>query len=715
MSDASINAGKYLGSGLGSFDVEANKTAAKGKQKASDAVNTAKNTMGADITVFDASGNATVHSVKIDNGVFTKPKPTSSGFLTIENLTSPNGKIDKTKPLAIDPTIAGKLGGTVALFVDEKNNTTVINGDKKTVASNFLDDATASKVDAAYTIAGDDNFVNKKMASNVVADLNANYRNTDNTSKEIALMKDGQVKTGMNALISELKTISANTSELETQSKQRTQKFNTDIAKPQDRLNKANAAWDNANKIEDQKINIASENLREAKFPGVHEKEDQVGEAQQMVSDGKGYLQNAVNKVSEATNEVNKLENLKTKTQGIVEQNKNLEFSNKEIVRDMGNYIVNRKTQLESIKASLNDKASYFDNLAAAESRKPAAPSGGTPSNGGTSSDPFSGNKPTSGSGSTSGDPFSGGGNGSKPTGGSTSGDPFSGGSGGNKPTGGSGSTSGDPFSGGGNGSKPTGSSTSSDPFSTNGQYRNDNAVSEYRRRASDIRADASNIDMRIKGLNQVIDQARYGGIESSGFRNAINRLSDNYNYNGYGYVFNEKDDSYNYFKADKSDRGIINRNFIEPYDDNNSQIRQNNAEINKNVAYYKNNIDGANQKLTDAKVAESQASGNLQGAQARLTQLNAELNTINSKPALTEANPNVKKAKTSLDNAIKNKDNTVGANAALTKEKNSAQGAVDSITDSHDKDIKELNSKIASNANQAQQKINETKRNLGL
>lgn len=779
MTDVSI--GKYYGP-ITNFDVEAT-GALKGKQKASDALNTAKANSGAEVTVIDAAGNATVHGLKPEKGIINKPKPTASGLLVVDNLSS-GLKPDKTKPLAIDPSIAGKLGGEVALFVDEKNQTKVINGDKNTVASKYLDNPNASKVDAAYTIAGDDNFVNKKMASNVISDLNANYRNTDATSKEVGLMKDGQVKTGMNALIGELKNISANTSQLETQSRQRTEKFNGDIAKPQDRLNKANNAWDTANRAEDQKIGKASEDLREARFPGVHDTENDISTAKQMVNDGKGYLQNANKRVSDAQGEVNRLENLKTKTNQIVEQNKDLDASNKRIVYDMANYFVNRKDQLVNLKSSFNERASYYEGLASAESRKPAAPQGtvgmtradadklaqkisggdgwiskedltnnglsylaengaardkvagsdnkistqefsdavllgrvnlpnnapSTPSGGNsTSSDPFGG-KPTNGGGnSTSGDPFA-----NKPTNGggnSTSGDPFA-----NKPTNGGGgnSTSGDPFA-----NKPTnggGNSTSSDPFSnSNGQYKNDNAVQDFKRIASSIRADANSIDMRIQSINQVINEARAGGPDSRNFRFAVEKLSDSGNYNGYGYVLNEKDNGYNFFKDDINDRGIIKNNFLKPYDSNNAAIRDNNQQIDRNVSEYKNNINGANQKLNDAKVSESQASGNLQGAQSRLTQLNAQLDSINSKAPVADSVPSVKTAKGAYESAVKHKDATVGDGAALTKEKTAAQGVVDSLTESHSSDIKDLNSKIAGNAAQAQQKINETKRNLGL
>ncbi|RYY00062.1 hypothetical protein EON78_01990, partial [bacterium] len=618
MSD--LSAGKYYGP-ITNFDVETTKNPLKGKQKASDALTTAKANSGSELTVIDASGNATVHALKPEKGILNKPKPTASGLMVLDNMAAPGAKPDKTKPLAIDPSIASKLGGQVALFVDEKNQTKVVNGDKNTVAAQYVDEPTAGKVDAAYTIAGDDNFVNKKMAGNVINDLNANYRNTGKASQEIGLMKDGQVKTGMNAMIGELKNLSANTSGLETQSSQRTQKFNADVAKPQERLNKANSNWDTTNKAENQKINVASENLREAKFPGVHDTEKGIEAAQQMVSDGKGYLQNATKRVSDAGNEVDRLESLKTKTNVIVGQNQSLESSNKKIVYDMANYLVNRKDQLVNLKASLNDKAMYYESMAEAESRKPAAPTGtsagmtraeadkiaqkisggdgwiskedlvsnglaslaengaarekvagsdnkistqefsdaillgkvnlGTPAantGNSTSSDPFAG-KPNSSGNSTSSDPFASGNN--KPTSGtgnSTSSDPFAG-----KPNSGGNSTSSDPFAG----NKPASggsNSTSADPFSnSNGQFKNNNAVQDFRNRAAEIRSDARNIDSRVGSINRVINEARAGGPESNSFRSAVNSLSDGYNYNGYSYVFDEKDDGYNYFNNEKS------------------------------------------------------------------------------------------------------------------------------------------------------------------
>lgn len=729
MTDASINAGKYAGSGLGSFDVEVKKTPAKGKQIASDAVNTAKSTLGADLTIIDSAGNSTTHGLNIEKGVFTKPKPTKSGFLTVENLTRTTSP-EKDKPLSIDPLIASKLGGSTAILVDENNKMTVINGDKNTVASNFLEDATANKVNAAYTVAEDDNFVNKKMASNVTNDLKKNFRNTQAASQETSLMKDGQVKSSMNNLINEINNVNKSTTQLEGQSKARTDKYNTEITKPQERLGKANTAWDTANRIEDSKIDAAKENLREAQFPGVHEAENAVDGATKAVNNSKANLQKAVERVSGANAEVNRLEDIKTKGHQMIAENQRLENSNQRIGYDLANYLVDRKSQLINVRASLLDKASYYDRMADEEARKPAAPqgsqasdpfaNGNKPTNGSQSGDPFSNTKPSNGAssdpfaGSTkpstqkpsnSSDPFAG-----KPSSGSQTSDPFSNGT---KPSGNSQSS--DPFS---NGNKPTNGSQSSDPFSNSnnsGQYRNDQLMNDYRRKASDIRSDASYMEMRVQGINNVISEVRMGGMSSSGFRFAVEKLNDGYNYKGYDNVFSDKDQGYNYFKGDRSDRGVIRENYIRPYDSNVAEIRDNNRKIDKGAAEYRNNIDKANQNLNNAKVAESEASGQLQGSQSRLTQTNAELQAINSKAPLTEADPKVKKTKTALDSAVKNKESVVGENAALSKEKKSAQSAVDSINSSYNNDIRDLDNKINQNNNQTLNMIEQNKKSLGI
>lgn len=734
MSDASINAGKYAGSGLGSFDVEVKKTPAKGKQIASDAVNTAKNTLGADLTIIDSAGNSSTHSLSIEKGVFTKPKPTASGYLTVENLTR-GGKPDKNKPLTIDSDIAGKLGGNTAILVDENNKMTVINGDKNTVASNYLEDPTVNKVNAAYTVAQDDTFVNKKMALNVTNDLKRNFRSTLGASQEVSLMKDSQVKTSMNNLINEINTINRSTLQLEGQSKARTDKYNTDILKPQERLNKANTSWDNANKAEDLKIDTAKENLREAQYPGIHAAENDVDNAKKTVNTAKSNLEKAVEKVSSANSEVNRLEDLKVKGRQMMNENQRLESANQRIGYDLANYLMDRKSQLISLRSALYDKASQYDRLADEESRKPYPPqgssgspqtndpfSGNKPSNGGSTSDPFSGNRPSGGS--QTNDPFS---NGNKPSNGGVSSDPFGSGnkpstqkpinsdpfSNGNKPSGGS--QTNDPFS---NGNKPSSGSQTDDPFSNSnksGQYRNDQLINEYRRRASDIRSDANYMETRIQGINNVISEVRMGGMSSTGFRFAVDRLSDGYNYKGYDHVFNDRDQGYNYFKGDRSDRNVIRENYIRPYDNNVSEIKDNNRKIEKGAAEYRNNIDKATQNLNNAKVAESEASGQLQGAQSRLTQSQAELDSINSKAPLTESNPKVKQTKTALDSAVKNKQNIVGENSPLTKEKVSAQNAVDSINSSYNNDIKDIDNKINQNNSQTLNLIEENKRKLGL
>ena len=164
MSDLSLNAGSYQGGGLGDFKVKTDKNPLKGNQAASDAVNAAKADAGGELVVIKGSGDATVHNVEVEKGKFTKPKPGPSGLVAVDNLapagTSPT---DKTR-LAIDPKIAGALGGDVALLVDEKNNVGLIGGgDKMAAAAKYLDNPDAKKVNAAYTIAGNDAAVDKKI------------------------------------------------------------------------------------------------------------------------------------------------------------------------------------------------------------------------------------------------------------------------------------------------------------------------------------------------------------------------------------------------------------------------------------------------------------------------------------------------------------------------------------------------------------------------
>lgn len=760
-----ISAGKYLGGMLGNFDVNAQKEPLKGKQKASDALNTAKANSGAEVAIIDAAGNTTVHSVSVEKGMLSKPKATASGFITVDNLAPAGAKVDKNKPLAIDPTIASMFGGEAAILVDEKNQTKVIGQDKLSVANRYLENPTASKVDAAYTVAGDDNHVNKKMASNVSNSLTANYRNLDSNANSISLLKDGQVKTAMNALIGELRTISANTSQLESQLKTRTDKFNSDMVKPTERLNKANSNWDSANATEQGKVNQASENLREARFPGVHQAENNLQESSRIVSEGTNYVANVKQNVKSAEGEVAKLEDLKRVGQSLLRENQSLDMTNKQISVDMANYLVNRKSELLSIKESLNNKAQYYDSLASMEERKPVAPadsgfkslsrseaqqlaekySGGdgwvskedlakngfgdlaentalrskvagsdnkittqefadailsgvvrvnsVASNGNSSTqDPFA-SKPTSGGNSATQDPFSNKPSGSKPN--SATQDPFS-----SKPS----------------GSKPN--SATQDPFSNSNstvQYRNDSAVRDFRNRASEIRNDASVIDMRLKSLNSVIDQARYNGLEGRGTRVAIENMTGSYNYNSYSYVFQSDDKNYQYFTEQGADKAILVNNFVRPYDNNVAKMNANSKVIDNNASIYRNNIDSATNNLRNAQNRADEAEANLANAQGKLGQAKSELQRINNSAPLPDSNASVKSAINNLNTAKKNMDNVVGENAPLTKEKNAAQSSVDQIKDGFKNDSNTINGKMAENANLANQKIVTTKKSLGL
>jgi multidrug resistance efflux pump len=770
---ADISAGKYLGGMTGNFDVNAQKEPLKGNQKASDAVNTAKGTNGAEIAILDATGKTTLHKVSVENGVFSKPKPSASGFITVDNLAPVGAKVDKSKPLAIDPNIAGKLGGETVLLIDEKNNTTVVGQDKKAVANKYLENPTASKVDAAYTVAGDDNHVNKKMASNVVNSLSANYRNLDSNSANIALLKEGQVKTGMNALIGELKTLSANTSQLEGQLKGRTDKFNSDMVKPTDRLNKANANWESANANEQTKVNNASENLREAKFPGVHKAENTVEVATKMLADGQGYLANAKQNVSTAQSKVNGLEALKTQGQNLIRENESLGMSNKQISLDMAGYLVSRKSELLSVKESLNNKAQYYDSLANLEDRKPVAPadsgfktvsrdeaqkmaekfSGG---DGWVSKDDLTQNgfgdlanntdlrSKVAGpdnkistqefadailSGivrvnSVTSDPFASkpatppAGNSatsdpfaSKPAGNSATSDPFA-----SKPTGNKPSATSDPFAKP-SGSSPAGSSSTSDPFSSNGttKYKNEFAVRDFRGRASEIRSDVDVVNKRLASLDSVINQVKYNGLEGRGTRVAIDNMTNTYSYSSAGYSLQSDDKNYQYMTEQGADKAIIVANFVRPFDQNVAKMNDNERVINQNVAVYKRDIDGAVNNLRTAESRQSEAEANLNNAEGNLSQAKGDLQRINSSAPLPDSNPTVKSAINGLSAAKKNMDNVVGDNAPLTKEKNSAQGVVNQIKAEFETDRGYINGKIAANASSATQKINATKQNLGL
>jgi hypothetical protein len=731
MSDTSLNAGKYQGSGLGDFDVKTNKNSLKGQQAASEAMKAAKNNPGAELEVINSSGEAGVYPLTIKAGTFTKPKATASGLITIDNLSSSIAPDDKKK-LAIDPNIAGKLGGSVAVLVDEKNNTKVIGGEKFPTANGFIDNnPNAKKLDAAYTIAGDDNYVNKRLAGNNLNQLSANYRDTGTATAQVSLLKEGQVKSAMNSLIGQLNELSASTGNVETQRRARDSKYNSEIAQPQNNLNTANQNWNNANKRETEKVQGASENLREAKYPGVHETESSLENAKGMVSDGKTYLSNAANKVTNARNEVNRLETLKDNTTALSVTTQNLEKENTSLNFGFATYLVGRKDQLLNIKANLIDKANYYQVLADKEDRKPnaPAPSTNTSSGGSMTLDKAReiANRIAGNGGMVSKDELKENGyaylmeQGPKREAVAGSDNQISAEEfaqalyqGVIKPSGGDGNP-------GGSGS---GNDIYSDPFgnkggsgSTSGAgYRNGDLVKDYMKKASETKADANYADLRIQALDRVISAARRSpdGLDSQYVKSAINSMSD-YTFSSYSYIYNSNDAAYVYFTGENSDKTVIDNKYLKPFEYNKKTIYNNNNIIRSNVAEYRNNIDGANNNLQKAESSKVQAEGNLSGAQSTVTQLSAELERINNRAPVADSNPAVKPVKAAYDKAVKNMDNTVGENAPLTKEKVKTQGIVDGINNSYSTDVNDLNRKISDNAGQAQNLINTTKRNIGL
>lgn len=726
MSDKAINVGIYGTGSVKHWDVNADKNTVSGNnQKADDALSTAKSHSGAEVVTIDGAGNAGVHSLSVEQGTFFHPP--KSGTLTADNLvvSSTRSKND-SKPLAIDPSIAGKLGGQNAILVDEKNQVAYIGNDKNAAAASYLNNPDQKKVAAAYTIAGNDDFVNKKMASNTLNSLSSDFRgNLTRASNDISLLKQGQVKDKMQGLITELGNIDKNAKALDSQ-----------IIAPKERLNTANNNWSRANSEETGKINIASENLREAKYPGIHTAEDELGAANNGLQNANGKQVNAEQKVSQAQSKLNSLEQIPSQVSSLKQQQESLKLDNATLLNNFNIALLQRKTDLLWTSADLYSKASSLESDARREESKPYAPSN-TGSSNPITSDPFSNSGKISRqeadriAGQVSGgdgwvskedlskygytelsdgpkrDQVAGSDN-------KITTQEFSDAlvSGIIKPKGGSGSgnsVTSDPFSSGNSGN--TGSVTD-DPFAqaNSNTYRDQSKIDRLRRASSGMKADAAELKMRATRIDQLFAAVNITrDLSSSAVISAVQNMDRTYNY-GYsdystifGSDFGSSYKGYTYFNADTNDKLSIWNNYIAPTKSNNEAIYSKGQQATQLQNKYYNEHPQAVRDLSNSQDALKGANEGVGYATSQVQQRQAKVDQINSSP-LPDTNANVKKTQKSLESAVTHKDSVVGENAPLTKEANAAKKAYDDIVE-----------KIRVNNGGAQSLITNTKNALGI
>jgi len=697
MSDTGINVGTYGTGAIKHWDVKADKNAVAGNQKADDAVNTAKAHSGAEVVTIDGAGNASAHSLSLAQGTFFHPP--KSGTLTADNLTvSTDRSKNDGKPLAIAPDIAGKLGGQNALIVDEKNQVAYVGSDKNGAADAYLNAPDTKKVAAAYAIAGNDDHVNKKMAANVIGALNQDFRsNLTNADHDISLLKGGPVKDKVKGLISDLGNLDNKARDLDSQ-----------IVAPKERLGVATNNWNNANNDENGKINSAKENLRENKFPGIHQAEGELGVAKNALQNANSGQDQIQTKVNQAQARVNALDQIPNQINGLKQQADQLKVNNAELLTSFNLALVQKKGDLIWTSEDLVKRASSLESQARAEGKKPVAPapSPNPPSGGGSNTaDPFSGTKPATG-GSNTADPFSG----SKTTtttGKSNTADPFSG----TKPSGGTSNTA-DPFSG----TKPSGggNSVTADPFSNNsnaGSFRDQSKIDRLQGAANQLRNDAKDLRVRADRIDQLFTVVNISrNLGSDAVITAVQNMdhTSNYGYKGYSDLFSNTDfgptyKGYTFFNADTNDKLAIWNNYIQPTKDNNSAIYNKGQQAIGLQNKYSNEHPQAVQDLNGAQDALKNASGSVGYATAQVQQKQGGVDQINNNPQ-PDSSPKVKAAQKNLDKAVDHKESVVGENAPLTVEKNSASKAFNDLVE-----------KIRNNSGNAQNLINNTKQDLGL
>ncbi len=377
-----------------------------------EAIEKAKGHAGAELVVVDDTGSAKVVALKVKDSLIKENKTVNISELDRDPAAKQN--LAKT-PLAIDDNIARAFGGSAAFLVDEKNNVTYLGDDvDKTTkdvtlkdAEKFVKTPNKNKVDAAYVMAkeaGNEKRVEVKLANNVLDDLAINYKDTPPADKAVSLLKKGEVKTKMEDLLINLKSVDKiQTSEndgLKGQLKERTDKWKSDLVEPTKRLNKGNDAWSAASNQENQKVQTSFHNLREAKFPGIYTLEKTLSGAEGERDNAKSNLNSAISQKNSAQNHLSEIESLPGQIQGLRNQNSNLESENRSLATQLLSYLTITRSSVSSELSTKRTMLSRDESELRAEQAKPTKPSSG---GGSVTDDPFSNKK----SGSVYDDPFS--------------------------------------------------------------------------------------------------------------------------------------------------------------------------------------------------------------------------------------------------------------------------------------------------------------------
>jgi len=438
------------------------------------ALEKARQTDGAELVVVNRDGKASVHSLSVKDRFFSENKQ----ILVSELDRDPAKKQDLSKtPLAIHDNIAQAFSGQGAFLVDDKNQVTYLGDDvdqttaavKLREAEKFLEQPTQDRVNTAYAIArdaGNERHVDKKIATQVLDQLHQDYRRSEPASQKIALLKSGETKTQLEGLVGELNSLSGQESNrvtsLQAQLQERTDQWQNGLKAPTQERDQALSAWNSANQRETQAVTTAAYNLREARMPGVHQLEKNLGEAQSHSNQMRSRLNTAVEQRTQAQTQLNELERLPASAEKHRQQAEQLTGQNRELLMQAQTYAVNALSSVRSNLRGLERDLQHASSELNRERDKPRAPSGGGNSDSPYGKDPFAGDGNHVDSDSPYGkDPFAGGGNNSDPYGK-------------------------DPFAGGG------------------GQYRDENREESLRRQVVRLRSEQDDLLSRESGLQKV-------------------------------------------------------------------------------------------------------------------------------------------------------------------------------------------------------------------
>lgn len=421
MSDGGVKVGSHdTGFWDANNPIKADKKALASGLSVEQALSKAQEHDGAELVIVNADGKASVHALSVEDSFWQENKKIELKELDRD----PSKKLDTSKtPLVLDNFIAQTLFGEGAFLVDEKNQSTYLGAvvDQTTPATKlkdadkFLAQPTQAKVDAAYAIAkdaGQERNVDKTVARQALAQLDQNYRHSDNAQQQVNLLKAGDAKTKVTSLITELKTLSGQestrVSDLQGQISTRTAQWQKDLTTPTEKRNKALDAWQSANSRETKLVTTAAYNLREARMPNVHQWEQDLSQAKQFSAQKQQELSRATNIRTQEQSEVNELERLPAEAANHLQQARQLEAENRGMYVQIQSYTTLTLSQVAMQRRQVERDISDRETELSTERNKPSKPTSSPNTGSPNGVDPFN---PGSNSGSPYGtDPFSGGG-----------------------------------------------------------------------------------------------------------------------------------------------------------------------------------------------------------------------------------------------------------------------------------------------------------------